>query len=165
MIGTNLTGVISGDSGDPVFPGHGNDNKDGDNEMEDNKGNTDDGLSDLDISTSHGVIRLLYDIMRGLFRYEDPTEFTAPEASAMTGLGIPDWYSFHVMAACQGYYVSKKGSKSVSFQTTNCTRAKLGCMSWFNIFDAFVILMSNAPPDRSFQSYRAHLKQPRRLRP
>lgn len=42
-------------------------------------------------------------------------------------LGISDWYSIHVMNACEGNFKSNGNASSTSLNTTNCTEASAGC--------------------------------------
>ena len=42
-------------------------------------------------------------------------------------LGISDWYSIHVMNACEGNFESNSNASSTSLNTTSCTEASAGC--------------------------------------
>ena len=42
-------------------------------------------------------------------------------------LGISDWYSIHVMNACEGDFKPNATASSTSLNITNCTETSAGC--------------------------------------
>lgn len=42
-------------------------------------------------------------------------------------IGISDWYSLHVMDACEGNYKPNATASSTSLNITNCTSSEAGC--------------------------------------
>ena len=42
-------------------------------------------------------------------------------------LGISEWYSVHVLTACQGDYQPNATAPDAGYNTTNCTGGPLGC--------------------------------------
>lgn len=41
--------------------------------------------------------------------------------SIVHGLGVPDWYSLHIMDACQGQFEPNPTAPNAGLNTTNCT--------------------------------------------
>ncbi|KAL6860196.1 hypothetical protein ACO1O0_004222 [Amphichorda felina] len=60
-------------------------------------------------------------------------------------LGISDWYSIHVMNACEGNFKSNGNASSSSLNTTNCTEASAGYR--FNLTELLDKEMSVGPLD------------------
>lgn len=48
-------------------------------------------------------------------------------------IGISDWYSIHVMDACEGHYKPDSLADNVSLNISDCTNSQAGCKP-FSIF-------------------------------
>jgi hypothetical protein len=98
-----------------------------DNNNNNSSDNNDDGGSLLD-----NIVNGAKDVVDGVTdKVEDWANDIGNEIADRLAeeLGVSEWYSVHVMTACQGDFTPNATAPDAGYNTTNCTGSALGCKS------------------------------------